>query len=348
MTVSTPVSASSIATTTTNATNDDAAYESLLPHETLIFLHIMKTAGTSLFKVVQQQYPKDLTFHYVPLKDGKRLDDLEQWPQTQRDRLRFFHGHDCYGAHQWVNKPSRYITMLRQPVNRVVSLYYFIHHNPNRDIPVEQRCPTLRSYLDARLLALNNGQTRAIAGEAASDFSFGECTSELLDIAKQNLSQFLAVGTTERFDESLLVLKHVLGLDNILYSRTNENVRKPKMDEMDPEDIAIIKTLNPLDEELYLYANQLLDEKISQIGEAFPIEFQFFQHVNRQFSDVELELKETKKKLRDKHQKLQSIRQQREQLKKQMNRFQGVGETVTNTVTNNIGGLWQRLMGRKS
>lgn len=340
MPVSTPLS--SLPTLTDMA--DSAAYESLHPDEALVFLHLMKTAGTTLFKVVQQQYDKELTFHYVPLKPGKRLEDLENWPQAQRDRLRFFHGHDCYGAHEWVNKPSRYMTMLRKPVNRVVSLYYFIHHNPNRDIPVEQRCPTLRSYLDARLLSVNNGQTRAIAGAAAADFAFGECTLELLDIAKQNLSQFLAVGTTERFDESLLVLKHVLGLDNILYSRTNENSRKPKMEDMDPEDIALIKTLNSLDEELYAYANQLLDEKISQIGAAFPIEFQFFQHVNRQFSGVELELKETKKKLRNKHQKLQTIRQQRDQLKTKLGRVQEVGASVTT----NISGWWQQFIGRES
>ena len=331
---------SSLATDTHNA----APYESLQPDEALLFLHIMKTAGTTLFKVIQQQYPRELTFHYVPLKEGKRLEDLEQWSPEQRDRLQFFHGHDSYGAHEWVNKPSRYITMLRQPVKRVVSLYYFVHHNPNRDIPVEQQCPTLRSYLDAGLRAVNNGQTRAIAGKAASDFAFGECTPELLDIAKQNLSQFLAVGTTERFDESLLVLKHVLGLNNVLYSRTNENVRKPKMEDMNPDDIATIKTLNQLDEELYAYANQLLDEKISQIGAAFPIELQFFQHVNRQFSDVELELKAAKKKLRDKHQKLQTIRQQRDQLKQKVNRVQEVGESVSHRV----GGLWERLRGRKS
>ena len=336
MTVFTPLP-SSIAMD--NAVN----YESLQPDEALIFLHIMKTAGTSLFKVLQQQYSKDLTFHYVPTKEGKRLEDFEQWPQDRRDRLRFFHGHECYGVHEHLNPPSRYMTMLRKPVNRVVSLYYFIHHNPNRDIPVEARCPTLRSYLDAQLLCINNGQTRAIAGEAASDFAFGECTSELLDIAKQNLAQFLMVGTTERFDESLLVLKHVLGLDNILYSRTNENLRKPKMEEMDPADIETIKTLNQLDEELYAYANQLLDEKIRQIGDAFAIEYRFFRHVNRQFSDVELALKDTKKKLRDKHQKLQKMRQQRDQLKDKMDRFQ----SETDTGNGHPGRLWQRLMGRK-
>ena len=336
MTVSMPLSASSI------ATNDNATYECLQPDEALIFLHIMKTAGTSLFKVVQQQYPKDLTFHYVPIKEGKRLDDFVQWPQEQRDRLRFFHGHDCYGVHEHLNQSSRYVTMLRKPVNRVVSLYYFIHHNPKRDIPLDQRCPTLKHYLDARLLAVDNGQTRAIAGEASAEFAFGECTSELLDIAKQNLSQFLMVGTTERFDESLLVLKHVLGLDNILYSRTNENIRKPKMEDMDPEDIVRIQSHNQLDEKLYIYANQLLDERISQIGDTFSIEYQFFKHVNRQFSDVELALKDTKKKLKEKHQKLQNMRQQRDQLKAEMRQSQSV-EAKTGR---DIKALWQRLMGR--
>lgn len=332
MTVSTPLSESSVA-------DPSAAYESLQPDEALIFLHIMKTAGTTLFKVVQQQYEKDLTFHYVPNKEGKGLDDFKQWPKDQRDRLQFFHGHQCYGAHDHLDQPSRYMTMLRRPVNRVVSLYYFIHHNPKRNIPKTDRCPTLRSYLDAQLTSVDNGQTRAIAGDAAADFGFGKCTPELLDIAKKNLSSFLAVGTTERFDESLLVFKHVLGLDNILYSRTNENIRKPKMEDMDSEDIAIIQAHNQLDEALYHYANQLLDEKISQIGDAFPIEYQFFKHVNPQFSEVELALKDTKKKLKDKHRKLQNIRQQRDQFKAKM-------ELAQATAVRGTGKLWQRLFNR--
>lgn len=335
MSVSTSLSSSSV------SMDSASTYESLQAHEALIFLHIMKTAGTSLFKVVQQQYAKDLTFHYVARKAGKQLEDFEQLPQETRDRLQFFHGHDCYGIHERLSKPSRYITILRKPVNRVVSLYYFIHHNPNRDIPEAERCPTLRSYLDARLDCVDNGQTRAIAGDVASDFAFGECTSELLDIAKQNLSQFLMVGTTERFDESLLVLKHVLGLDNILYSRTNENLKKPKMEDIDPDDIEMIKTYNQLDQELYVYANQLLEEKISQIGERFPIEYSFFKHVNRQFSDVQLELKDTKKKLKDKHQKLREIRQQRDQLK------QKVSETKNAGLAENSGpNFWKKLMRR--
>ncbi|MEM9217591.1 MAG: sulfotransferase family 2 domain-containing protein [Cyanobacteria bacterium P01_F01_bin.150] len=327
------------------ATEHTAAYESLQPDEALIFLHIMKTGGTSLFKVMLQQYSKDLTFHYVPMKKGKRLEDFQRWPQEKRDRLQFFHGHGCYGAHQWLTQPSRYITMLRQPVKRVLSLYYFIHHNPKRDVPAEGPCPTLKSYLDAQVLAIDNGQTRAIAGKAAADFAFGECTSELLDIAKQNLSHFLAVGTTERFDESLLVFKHVLKLNNVLYARTNENGRKPTIDEMASEDIARIKALNQLDEALYDYANQLLDERISQIGETFPIELQFFQSVNRQYSDVKLELKSTKKQLRDKHQRLLSIRQQYNQLKNQE-----IPEpfSIREKVTNKVKGLGRRLIGRES
>ena len=338
MTVSTPLSASPL------TPNSDVAYESLQPEEALIFLHIMKTAGTTLFKIVEQQYPEDSIFHYVPMRAGKRLDDLNQWPQEQRDRLRFFHGHGCYGTHESLNKPSRYITMLRHPVKRVVSLYYFIHHNPKRSTPPEGHCPTLTSYMDAGLFAVDNAQTRAIAGKAAADFPYGECTAELLDIAKQNLAQFLAVGTTERFDESLLVFRYVLGLDNILYARTNENTRKPKIEDIDPKEIALVKSFNQLDEELYLYANQLLDEKIQQIGEQFPIEFQFFQYVNRQYRDVELELKATKKILRDKHQRLNAMREQRDYWKNERHN----GPSIRERVTHKVKGLGRRLLGREN
>mgnify|MGYP003573496753 FL=1 len=88
--------------------------------EIIIFLHIPKTAGTSLRRIVEQQVPADrLLSLYPPFapSDGERV----------RERLmsgtRYLFGHLNYGVHKIVAVDARYITLLREPVSRVVSYY---------------------------------------------------------------------------------------------------------------------------------------------------------------------------------------------------------------------------------
>lgn len=297
---------------------NELSFESLQSSEALIFLHLLKTGGTSLFRLLRQHYREEVTFHYSQ-KPEKTLDYFDNLPQEKRDQLKFLHGHLHFGFHKRLRQPSRYITMLRKPVNRIVSQYFFLHQNPNRYLPEEARCKTLQEYLDLGLIELDNDQTRRIAGDISHSFKFGECTSDLLDIAKQNLTQCLMVGITERFDESLIVLKHALGLENILYSRFNENFRRPRLEEIDARQIELIQTYNQLDEELYRYGNMLLNEAIQKIGDRFHIEYQFFRQANIQFADTQTDLVETRAKLRRTKKKLKQVRKHRKELRKALN-----------------------------
>ena len=320
-------------------TPNEPYFESLQPSEALIFLHLLKTGGTSLFRLLRQQYREEVTFHYSQ-KPEKTLDYFDKLPQEKRDQLKFLHGHLHFGFHKRLRQPSRYITMLRKPVNRVVSQYYFLHQNPNRYLPEKERCKTLREYLELSWLELDNDQTRRIAGDVSHSFKFGECTSDLLDIAKRNLSQCLMVGITERFDESLIVLKHALGMENILYSRFNENFRRPRLEEIDASSIELIQTYNQLDEELYQYGNMLLDEAIQTIGERFHIEYQFFRQANVQFAHTQTELVETRAKLRQTKKKLRQVRKHRKELREALNHTKASIELM---MQSKFWRLWQGL-----
>ena len=41
------------------------------------------------------------------------------------DRIRYLSGHVPFGVHRVFDRPARYITVLRNPVERVVSSFYF-------------------------------------------------------------------------------------------------------------------------------------------------------------------------------------------------------------------------------
>ncbi|MEM7770070.1 MAG: sulfotransferase family 2 domain-containing protein [Cyanobacteria bacterium P01_A01_bin.37] len=314
--------------------------ERLQPHEALIFLHLMKTGGTSLFKLLKQHYPKELTFHYGS-KPGRTLTDFHQLSAEKRDHLKFLHGHLTFGFHHRLNQPCRYVTMLREPVSRVVSLYYFLYQNPRRYLPDEQQCQTLREFLDLGCLDADNDQTRRIAGPISDQFKFGECTTELLDIAKQNLSQFLFVGITERFDESLIALRHSIGIDRVLYASFNKNSRKPKQTEIDASDLDVITAHSQLDIELYQYGNDLLDEAIQKIGDSFHTEYYFFSQANQQYRSAITQLGSVKKKIKRARKKLKQTRQRRQALKQNIHTIQN---EMKGMVQSRFWRLWQRLM----
>ena len=271
-----------------NQNNTEQVIDVLNDDEILIFLHLMKTGGTTLFRLIDQHYSEKQTFHYIPKKEGHQIVNLEEKLASKKSSIKFIHGHTKFGFHKHLHQPAQYITMLREPISRVVSLYYFTHHNPNRDIPPHKHCPTLSSYLDTHLKAFNNNQTRAIAGPQAVKVPFGEEPPEMLELAKQNLEQFLMVGITERFDESVIVLKYTLGLQHILYSRINENSQRPTLDKIAIADIERIQEYNTLDLQLYDYANKLLDQKIGQLGNTFPNEYKDFSHSTHQFNSVKI------------------------------------------------------------
>ncbi len=319
---------------------NESQWDTLRPDEALIFLHLMKTGGTSLFKILRQHFPEDVRFHYSE-KPQKTLDYFNSLSQEKRDRLKFLHGHFHLGFFDSrLQQSCRYITMLRNPLNRVISLYYFLHKNPTSRIPETERCQTLHDYLERQWVEVDNGQTRRIAGDSSSLIRFGECTTELLDTAKKNLDTFLMVGVTERFDESLIVLKHALTMEKVLYSRFNENSRKPKSEILDAKDIEFINIHNQLDHELYQYANTLLDQKIADIGDRFYVEYRFFQQANLQFSNAQARLEKTKAATRRTKARLKLIQKKRKELRATRQHEQAEMEVM---LKSKFWRLWNRL-----
>ena len=91
----------------------------------LAFLHVPKTAGTALRRVLAEQYGPDRVlelYHGIGADDVERLRRMEarDWQQ-----VRAVAGHMEYGIHELIPFPVRYVTMLRDPVDRIVSHYSY-------------------------------------------------------------------------------------------------------------------------------------------------------------------------------------------------------------------------------
>jgi hypothetical protein len=115
--------------------------------------------------------------------------------------------------------------LLREPVERVISNYYFArntltHHH--HDL-ITSRGLSLEEFVEsgvARIMT-DNGQMRMLSGGWWS-LPFGECTEQVLERAKEHLRElFVVAGLVDRFDETFLRLRRALGWENTYYFRVN-------------------------------------------------------------------------------------------------------------------------------
>jgi hypothetical protein len=184
-----------------------------------------------------------------------------------------------FGLHEDLSGSVGYITVLRDPIDRVLSTYYFILTTPVHRLyeEVVSTNMSLREFVeDERFPQVSNQQTRLISGLR------GDPSAQALEVAKSNLStHFSAVGFTERFDESLVLFKRLLGWRNICYHKRNVTKDRPRKYEIPNSTIRLIEKNNILDMELYEFATQRFNEALSEQGSSFRDEVCNFQRLNK-------------------------------------------------------------------
>ncbi|MDQ6632935.1 MAG: sulfotransferase family 2 domain-containing protein [Verrucomicrobiota bacterium] len=225
--------------------------------KTLIFLHIPKAGGSTLTRIIAQNYPGESRFLIVPDSEFSP-ENFRKFPDEQKRKYRAVTGHCVFGIHKYIPQPTTYITMLRDPVARVISNFHHVRRTPEHPLhqKVNSAKMTLEDYVTSGINPqLDNGQVRQLSGVEISS-EFGNCTSEMLTEAQENLVQFFSVtALMEKFDESLILLQQSFGWKNISYQKLNVSPTSPP-EAMSPESLKKIKECNLFDIELYRFAAQ--------------------------------------------------------------------------------------------
>lgn len=252
------------------------------------FLHIPKTAGTTLGEVLAANYPPESILDVYEQAGFQRVRDLTN---ADVETLRLIQGHmfiHDYEAFFSGTLPLSAITFLRSPAARVVSEYHFLKSWPQQHLYplMNENNISLEEFVASEHPKLRhhgkNLMTKSLCGAKPDD------TEEaMLERAWHNLSErFTCFGLVERFDESLLLLKDALGLSTIFYDRRNVNKKRTSLAELPEETLSLIDEHNQLDLELYSRAGKLLDDKISQAGEGFQAQLRTFLKVNERFQRI--------------------------------------------------------------
>ena len=230
----------------------------------IIFLHIPKAAGTTLRDILYRQYEKECIYELDGQNFSQSQEDFKQLNIKEKDKIRLLMGHMYFGLHEFISYPSTYITMLRNPIEKVISYYYFVSKlktHPDYELIKSQNI-SLKEYCTMNKPNMCNAQTRFLAGE---NFIQVNNESKILEQAKKNLQEYFSiVGITERFDETLILMKEKLGWSsNPYYYRrnTNKNVSYSQLN-IKEDTLVTIRKYNQLDLELYKYANELFERDL--------------------------------------------------------------------------------------
>ncbi len=186
-----------------------------LHHRTLVFFHIQKCAGISFTEIIESHFRKKeiLKAHLLHANSPEVKHPIK--------RYRAIIGHNTYDditAMQPVN--PLYITMLRDPIARILSLYFYWRSykweyiekhdlkGPRlaKSLPIEDFLES--DELEAQL-NVRNAQAKQFINGLRTPTNLSD--TELLQVVEKRLKEFVFIGLSERFKESVELLCMVLG-----------------------------------------------------------------------------------------------------------------------------------------
>src|SRR5207244_3848515 len=92
---------------------------------------------------------------------------------------------------------------------------------------------------------------------------------------------FAVTGLTERFDETMLLLRKAFGWRMPLYGKSNVTKNRLSVEQIPKETFDLIAREKQLDIELYKFGQAGFDRAIGQMGRAFQSELANFMRLNR-------------------------------------------------------------------
>ena len=237
------------------------------PH--LIFLHIPRTGGTTIGHLLLNNYKKE---EHVKFQYNDNIINRTDIANISKDNTRsrkILCIHSPYGIHKLLGNNFQYMTIIRNPIDRMISHFYFAKENKRHYLNklIISNNWTISDYVNSRISEeLDNGQVRLISG-VGNSIKFGECTVDLLEIAKCNLlNSFSVVGLFEDIQEfeNELVKKYKFVSNTGIW--LNKAIMRPKLEEIDRFTVESILAYNSLDFELYNWVKKIKDQRTYQIG----------------------------------------------------------------------------------
>ena len=201
--------------------------------------------------------------------------------------IRLVAGHVDFGLHRYLPGECRYFTMLRDPVERILSQFHYISQGWP-DSRVSEM--SLKEYVtEGHHTYVHNDQVRRISGVDPK-----QNPARALNRARRHLQNRVEFGITEKFDESLIYLQRQLNwIRQPYYVRLNTNSERKNRGTKKVR--GKIEKQNELDRTLYSFADNLLRNRTNEIDLEY--ELNKFKFVRSIFQPIGLAAAIAKRKI---------------------------------------------------
>lgn len=230
----------------------------------LFFLHIPKTAGTSLDTILKIEYKSRAVYPWNNVNFYGKIEEFRKTPRnaTLKENTKVLKGHFFFGLHEYIEQDFTYTTFLREPMARVKSHLMQYWRMKNSLIAKAIEKDGVESVLEEfPFYGFNNAQSRWIAG-LPSDTSIND--EMLFNKCIKNFDKHFEVfGLTERFDESILWMHKAFSWRFLPYYSILNSTSELEKSSLNISPIARdrIIEMNQVDKRLYDYAKERFDNE---------------------------------------------------------------------------------------
>ncbi|XP_037803071.1 galactosylceramide sulfotransferase-like [Penaeus monodon] len=238
--------------------------------DSVYFLKVAKCASTTSLQIfVAYGVKHGLTFA-LPVRTGPIPISSKNLPPEYHGspdgRYNMVVSHTQFskaGAQQVMKESAKYVAVVREPAARFESMWYFAQYEKKLGI-------SLTAYINAsQRTSKQNAKLNVIANyfgvrDPRDDVPEGEVLSK----AKWLNESFDLVMVAERFDESLVLLKHLMCWNTEDVAYVNAKIRRPTYRvELSEAQKNRLRQLNRQDVLLYKFFSKIFEEKVKAFGE---------------------------------------------------------------------------------
>lgn len=255
-----------------------------MARDTLVLIHLMKTGGTSLRTMLEQQFSAD---RRCPI----RGDVLHRLSVGELGHYDFFAGHFDRTALRIIPRSGiKTIALFREPRARLISVYRYFKSHPTRDefaddvlIRFANELSAEEFFLRPEIRASSAIFNNYLISFGSSYAKFAQDQSSLtqedffrdLEEAKRQIHSLTALGITERFGQSVELICKTLSLPqpqsieerNVTDKLTevDDRLRRVEAVERTPRLLAALEALTVYDDELYQFAIREFDNRRAEL-----------------------------------------------------------------------------------
>jgi hypothetical protein len=254
----------------------------LLSTPRLFFMHIPKTAGSSVAKYLRHRYaglaiyeqdkdnyPAAVTSEFVNL------------PEAQRHSYHLVRGHMLYQTRDAMPADTLMLTFLREPVACCLSGYYHVLRRANHPLKALYTQFSLRELLHQpkfTMLALHRYLLPVDIYQKPPPLLAVDAAQKAQ--ARERLQSIAVVGVTEQSEQSFELLNHVMGWPDAKLPQVNIKPPSQPTETLTSAEMDALHSCLAPDIELYEFGKRLFNER-----------YQHMLRTRRQYAHFEYHLK---------------------------------------------------------